>query len=33
MGDANPIRTRGDYFKPSHEGYRNTIEFPEGNNV
>ncbi|GJT41674.1 hypothetical protein Tco_0941539 [Tanacetum coccineum] len=33
MGDANPIRTLGDYSKPSHEGYRNTIEFPEGNNV
>ncbi|GKD87173.1 zinc finger, CCHC-type containing protein [Tanacetum coccineum] len=26
MGDANPIRTLGDYSKPSHEGYRNTIE-------
>ncbi|GJT18107.1 hypothetical protein Tco_0876813 [Tanacetum coccineum] len=33
MGDANPIRTLGDYSKPSHEGYRNTIELPEGNNV
>ncbi|GJT95475.1 zinc finger, CCHC-type containing protein [Tanacetum coccineum] len=33
MGDANPIRTLGDYFKPSHEGYMNTIELPEGNNV
>ncbi|GKC84316.1 hypothetical protein Tco_1140033 [Tanacetum coccineum] len=22
MGDANPIRTLGDYSKPSHEGYR-----------
>ncbi|GJY66880.1 zinc finger, CCHC-type containing protein [Tanacetum coccineum] len=33
MGDANPIRTLGDYFKPSHEGYRNTIELPEGYNV
>ncbi|GJV87816.1 hypothetical protein Tco_1531754 [Tanacetum coccineum] len=33
MGDENPIRTLGDYFKPSHEGYRNTIELPEGNNV
>ncbi|GJX21942.1 zinc finger, CCHC-type containing protein [Tanacetum coccineum] len=29
----NPIRTLGDYSKPSHEGYRNTIELPEGNNV
>ncbi|GJV43392.1 hypothetical protein Tco_1427928 [Tanacetum coccineum] len=33
MGDANPIRTLGDYSKPSHEGYRNTIELPEGNIV
>ncbi|GJZ68722.1 zinc finger, CCHC-type containing protein [Tanacetum coccineum] len=33
MGDANPIRTLGDYSKPSHEGYRNTIELPERNNV
>nr|GEV52016.1 zf-CCHC domain-containing protein/UBN2 domain-containing protein [Tanacetum cinerariifolium] len=33
MGDANPIRTLGDYFRPSHEGYRNTIELPKGNNV
>ncbi|GKA05678.1 MAK10-like protein [Tanacetum coccineum] len=33
MGDENPIRTLGDYSKPSHEGYRNTIEVPEGNNV
>ncbi|GJW92364.1 hypothetical protein Tco_0169917 [Tanacetum coccineum] len=33
MGDANHIRTLGDYSKPSHEGYRNTIELPEGNNV
>ncbi|GKD38632.1 cysteine-rich receptor-like protein kinase 8, partial [Tanacetum coccineum] len=31
--DENPIRTLGDYSKPSHEGYRNTIELPEGNNV
>nr|GEW03848.1 MAK10-like protein [Tanacetum cinerariifolium] len=22
-----------DYYRPSHEGYRNTIEFPEENNV
>ncbi|GJY62976.1 MAK10-like protein [Tanacetum coccineum] len=28
MGDENPIRTLGDYSKPSHEGYRNTIELP-----
>nr|GEW88337.1 MAK10-like protein [Tanacetum cinerariifolium] len=33
MGDENPIRTLGDYSKPSHEGYRNTIELPAGNNV
>ncbi|GJX37857.1 putative reverse transcriptase domain-containing protein [Tanacetum coccineum] len=33
MGDENPIRTLGDYSKPSHEGYRNIIELPVGNNV
>ncbi|GJX00412.1 MAK10-like protein [Tanacetum coccineum] len=33
MRDENPIRTLGDYSKPSHEGYRNTIELPIGNNV
>nr|GEW11585.1 retrotransposon Orf1 [Tanacetum cinerariifolium] len=33
MGDENPIRTLGDYSKPSHEGYRNTITLSEGNNV
>ncbi|GKC19208.1 hypothetical protein Tco_1021358 [Tanacetum coccineum] len=33
MEDANHIRTLEDYSKPSHEGYRNTIELPEGNNV
>nr|GEW70117.1 MAK10-like protein [Tanacetum cinerariifolium] len=33
MEDENPIRTLGDYSKPSHEGYRNTIEIPVGNNV
>nr|GEV56233.1 retrotransposon Orf1 [Tanacetum cinerariifolium] len=33
MGDANLMRTPGDYSQPSHEGYRNTIELPEGNNV
>ncbi|GJZ68787.1 zinc finger, CCHC-type containing protein [Tanacetum coccineum] len=33
MGDENPIRTLGDYPRPSHEGYRNTIELLEGNNV
>ncbi|GJU63181.1 retrovirus-related pol polyprotein from transposon TNT 1-94 [Tanacetum coccineum] len=33
MGDENHIRTLGDYSKPSHEGYRNTIELLEGNNA
>ncbi|GJT52975.1 MAK10-like protein [Tanacetum coccineum] len=33
MGDEIPIRTLGDYSKPSHEGYRNTIELPVGKNV
>ncbi|GJR13366.1 zinc finger, CCHC-type containing protein [Tanacetum coccineum] len=33
MGDENPIRTLGDYSKPSHKGYRNTIELPIRNNV
>ncbi|GJR29505.1 hypothetical protein Tco_1105737 [Tanacetum coccineum] len=33
MRNGNPIRTLGDYSKPSHEGYRNTIELPVGNNV
>ncbi|GKA71040.1 MAK10-like protein [Tanacetum coccineum] len=33
MGDENPIRTLVEYSKPSHEGYRNTIELPVGNNV
>ncbi|GJW01429.1 zinc finger, CCHC-type containing protein [Tanacetum coccineum] len=33
MGDANPIRTLEDYSKPSLEGYRNSIELPEENNV
>ncbi|GJS81768.1 hypothetical protein Tco_0748309 [Tanacetum coccineum] len=30
MGDENLIRTLRDYSKPSHEGYRNTIELPVG---
>ncbi|GKE52629.1 hypothetical protein Tco_1487785, partial [Tanacetum coccineum] len=29
----NPIRTLGDYSRPSHEGYKNTIKLPKGNNV
>ncbi|GJY92440.1 hypothetical protein Tco_0508222 [Tanacetum coccineum] len=33
MGDENPIRTLGDYSKHSHEGYRNTIDLPTGNNL
>nr|GEW74059.1 hypothetical protein [Tanacetum cinerariifolium] len=33
MGDENPICTLDDYSKPSHKGYRNTIELPVGNNV
>ncbi|GKB26688.1 hypothetical protein Tco_0866089 [Tanacetum coccineum] len=33
MGDANPIRTLGDYSKPSHEGYKNTIKLLVGTNV
>ncbi|GJX93595.1 MAK10-like protein [Tanacetum coccineum] len=33
MGDENPIRTLGDYSKPSHEDYKNTIELRAGNNV
>ncbi|GKD81221.1 hypothetical protein Tco_1348060, partial [Tanacetum coccineum] len=33
MGDENPICTIGDYSKPSHEGYRNTIKLPVGNNM
>nr|GEU94622.1 zinc finger, CCHC-type [Tanacetum cinerariifolium] len=33
MGDENPIYTLVEYSRPMHEGYRNTIELPEGNNV
>ncbi|GKB65344.1 retrotransposon ORF1 [Tanacetum coccineum] len=33
MGDENPIRSLRDYSKPSHEGYKNTIELLIGNNV
>ncbi|GJT88921.1 MAK10-like protein [Tanacetum coccineum] len=29
--DENPIRILRDYSKPSHEGYRNTIELPDPN--
>ncbi|GKB77313.1 zinc finger, CCHC-type containing protein [Tanacetum coccineum] len=31
--NEHPIHTLGDYSKPSHEGYRNTIELPDENNV
>nr|GEW71051.1 MAK10-like protein [Tanacetum cinerariifolium] len=33
MSDKNPICTLRDYFKPSYEGYWNTIELPVRNNV
>nr|GEU45058.1 MAK10-like protein [Tanacetum cinerariifolium] len=33
MENGNPIPTLGDYSKPSHEGYQNTIEILVGNNV
>ncbi|GJS66377.1 hypothetical protein Tco_0680941 [Tanacetum coccineum] len=33
MRDKNPVHTLGDYSKPSHEGYMNTIELSVGNNV
>ncbi|GJT24387.1 hypothetical protein Tco_0894324 [Tanacetum coccineum] len=33
MGDANPIRTLGDYSKPNHEGYKNTIGLPVRTNM
>ncbi|GJS73651.1 hypothetical protein Tco_0706492 [Tanacetum coccineum] len=33
MGDKNPRRTLGDYSRPSHEGYRNTIELPDRNDL
>ncbi|GJZ36077.1 MAK10-like protein [Tanacetum coccineum] len=33
MGDANPISTLGDYSKPIHKGYRNTIVLLVGNIV
>ncbi|GJR80560.1 MAK10-like protein [Tanacetum coccineum] len=33
MENENPIRTLRDYSRPSHKGYRNTIELPDGNNV
>nr|GEV11689.1 hypothetical protein [Tanacetum cinerariifolium] len=33
MERENPIRTLRYYYKPSHEGYKNTIELPKGNNV
>ncbi|GJW38485.1 hypothetical protein Tco_0064330 [Tanacetum coccineum] len=33
MGNENPIHILRDYSRPSHDGYRNTIELPDGNNV
>ncbi|GKC21322.1 zinc finger, CCHC-type containing protein [Tanacetum coccineum] len=33
MENENPHCTLGDYSKHSHEGYRNTIEIPDVNNV
>ncbi|GJW99054.1 MAK10-like protein [Tanacetum coccineum] len=33
MENGNPPRTLGDYSRPSREGYRNTIELLDGNNV
>ncbi|GKB18436.1 hypothetical protein Tco_0852359 [Tanacetum coccineum] len=33
MGDENSIRTLRVYSKPSHNGYRNTIELLVGNNM
>nr|GEV21259.1 retrotransposon Orf1 [Tanacetum cinerariifolium] len=33
MRDENPIRTLGEYSKPSHKGYKNTSELLVGNNV
>ncbi|GJX30344.1 MAK10-like protein [Tanacetum coccineum] len=33
MENENPIRTLGNYSKPSHKGYKNTIELLAGNNV
>ncbi|GJU83599.1 hypothetical protein Tco_1285964 [Tanacetum coccineum] len=33
MENKNPFRTLGDYSRPGYEGYRNTIELPDGNSV
>ncbi|GJU68399.1 hypothetical protein Tco_1254658 [Tanacetum coccineum] len=33
MRDENHIRTLGDYSKPNHEGYKNSIELPVWNNM
>nr|GEV64937.1 reverse transcriptase domain-containing protein [Tanacetum cinerariifolium] len=33
MENEIPTHTLGDYSRPSQEGYRNTIELPDGNNV
>ncbi|GJX37154.1 hypothetical protein Tco_0250457 [Tanacetum coccineum] len=33
MGDKNLLHTLGDYSRPSNEGYRNTIEVPNENDL
>nr|GEV06727.1 hypothetical protein [Tanacetum cinerariifolium] len=33
MGNENPIRTLGDYSRPSHEGCQKTIELLDRNNA
>ncbi|GKD05367.1 zinc finger, CCHC-type containing protein [Tanacetum coccineum] len=33
MEKEHLVRTLGDYSRPSHEGYQNTIELPNGNSV
>ncbi|GJR57343.1 zinc finger, CCHC-type containing protein [Tanacetum coccineum] len=33
MENEKSRHTLGDYSKPSHQGYQNTIEVPDGNNV
>nr|GFB50726.1 zinc finger, CCHC-type [Tanacetum cinerariifolium] len=33
MENENPRHTLGDYSKPSHEGYSNTIDILDGNNL
>ncbi|GJW51070.1 zinc finger, CCHC-type containing protein [Tanacetum coccineum] len=33
MENENPVHTLGDNYRPSYEGYQNTIELLDGNNV